>query len=73
MSKVYLLRRVGDIHEMGDKVVHFHGCPYYGPNEHNLDKAKTFKTAAAARSTTAFKHDGYEVVEAEVTIKLIEG
>jgi hypothetical protein len=50
---------------------HFAGCPTYGPHKGNLDKARTFKTAAAAKATNEYKHWGYEVVEAEITITLV--
>jgi hypothetical protein len=49
---------------------HFAGCPHYGPDKGNLDKARTFKSAAAAKATNEFKYWGYEVVEAEISITL---
>jgi hypothetical protein len=51
---------------------HFAGCPTYGPNKGNIDKARTFNSVAFAKATNEFKHWGYEVVEAEITIVLRE-
>jgi hypothetical protein len=47
---------------------HFVGCPSYGPRKGNLDLARTFKSAAAAKATKEFKYHGYEVVEATISI-----
>jgi hypothetical protein len=71
MTKIYLLRLQGNIHKMGDNEIHFAGCPYNGPDEHNLDKARTFKTERAAKATNEFRYDGYKVVPAQLKIELI--
>jgi len=74
MTKIYLLRKP-DCWLSGpptDKVVatHYVGAPYEDPG--NLNKARTFKTASAARRTNEFKHWGYtEVVEAQIRIELL--
>jgi hypothetical protein len=74
MTKIFLLRK-SDCWVSGpvdDKktVTHYAGAPFDDPE--NLNKARVFKTAGAAKLSNEFKHWGYrEVVEAQIKIELV--
>jgi hypothetical protein len=74
MTKVFLLRYpdawISGPVENKTIRTHYAGAPFDDPE--NLNKARTFKTARAARQTNEFKHWGYtDVVEAQINIQLI--
>lgn len=71
----YVLPEGGDPALWGESISpdyeRFVGCPSYGPDKHNLDKARTFKTEANAKATNEFKYWGYIPVKALVTVELM--
>ena len=74
MTKIFLLRNsktwlTGPVDDK-KTVTHYAGAPYDDPE--NLNKARVFKTAGAAKLSNEFKYWGYkEVVEAQITIALV--